>query len=58
MLAGTYSALGRHQDALIMEENTLQLLRRVLPEDHPDIGATDTIVFVSLTCKIDALRSR
>ena len=39
-LAKTYSALGRHQDALAMEEKTLDLMRRVLPENHPDIGAT------------------
>ena len=39
-LAGTYRALGRHQDALLMRETTLQFHRRVLPENHPDIGAT------------------
>jgi hypothetical protein len=37
-LAVTYSALGRHQDALVLEEKTLEFLRRVLPENHPDIG--------------------
>ncbi len=37
-LAGTYSALGRHQDALAMQEKTLEFQRRVLPENHPDIG--------------------
>jgi hypothetical protein len=39
-LADTYSALGRHQDALAMKEKTLEFMRRVLPENHPDIGAT------------------
>ncbi len=39
-LANTYSALGRHQDALVMKEKTLEFRRRVLPENHPDIGAT------------------
>jgi hypothetical protein len=39
-LALTYSELGRHQDALVMKENTLEFHRRVLPENHPDIGAT------------------
>jgi hypothetical protein len=39
-LAATYSDLGRHEDALVMEERTLEFLRRVLPENHPDIGAT------------------
>ena len=37
-LTGTYSALGRHQDALVMQEETLEFLRRVLPENHPHIG--------------------
>ena len=37
-LANTYSALGRHQDALVMGEKTLEFRRRVLPENHPYIG--------------------
>jgi hypothetical protein len=37
-LAETYSALGRQSDALAMKESVLELLRRVLPADHPDIG--------------------
>ncbi len=39
-LAATYSALGRHEDALVMEEKTLEFMRRVLPMNHPHIGAT------------------
>ena len=39
-LADTYSALGRHQDALVMQEKTRGFRRRVLPENHPEIGAT------------------
>ena len=37
-LADTYSALGRHQDALLLQEQTLEFRRRVLPQNHPDIG--------------------
>ena len=37
-LATTYSALGRHADALAMLEQVLEFLRRVLPANHPDIG--------------------
>ena len=37
-LAQTYSALGRHADALAMKERVLEFRRRVLPADHPDIG--------------------
>ena len=37
-LAATYSALGRHQDALVLKEKTLEFWRRVLPEKHPNIG--------------------
>ena len=37
-LAGSYSALGRHADALAMGEQVLEFRRRVLPANHPDIG--------------------
>ena len=37
-LADTYSALGRHADALAMQESVVEFYRRVLPENHPDIG--------------------
>ena len=37
-LAETYRALGRHQDALVLQEKTLEFCRRVLPDNHPDIG--------------------
>ena len=37
-LAQTYSALGRHADALAMGERALEFQRRVLPVDHPHIG--------------------
>jgi hypothetical protein len=37
-LSSTYSALGRHADALTMGELVLEFLRRVLPADHPNIG--------------------
>jgi hypothetical protein len=40
-LANTYSDLGRHQDALVMEEKTLEFLRRALPENHPDLGGSN-----------------
>ncbi len=37
-LANTYGALGRHADALVLREKVLEFRRRVLPEDHPDLG--------------------
>ena len=43
-LAATYSALGRLQDALVMEEKALAFRRRVLPESHPDIGLCHVIL--------------
>ena len=42
-LAISYSALGRHDEALEMEETTLEFYRRVLPENHPDIGEGDAL---------------
>ncbi len=40
-LANTYGALGRHADALVLQEKVLELFRRDFPEDHPDIGEVD-----------------
>jgi hypothetical protein len=37
-LASTYSSLGRHADAVAMGEMVLEFRRRVLPENHADIG--------------------
>ncbi len=37
-LAATYGTLGRHQDAVVLGEKTLEFRRRVLPENHPQIG--------------------
>jgi hypothetical protein len=37
-LATTYSKLGRNQDAVVLQEKTLEFLRCVLPENHLDIG--------------------
>jgi hypothetical protein len=37
-LAMSYSKLGRHSDALAMRERVVEFRRRVLPENHPDIG--------------------
>ncbi len=37
-LALTYSALGRHADALALKEQVLEFRRRVLPANHPLIG--------------------
>ena len=38
-LSNSYNALGRHQDALVLQEKTLEFCRRVLPDNHPDTGA-------------------
>ncbi len=40
-LAGSFHALGRLADALVLWEKVLEFQRRVLPEDHPDIGEVD-----------------
>jgi tetratricopeptide (TPR) repeat protein len=39
-LAATYSDLGRHADALAMNESVLEFRRRVLPPDHPQIAVS------------------
>ena len=42
-LAASYIFLGRHQEAVEMQEKTLEFYRRVLPENHPDIGEGDAV---------------
>ena len=42
-LAASYSDLGRHEEALEMREKALEFFRRVLPENHPDIGEDDAV---------------
>jgi hypothetical protein len=37
-LASVYDKLGRQQDALVLKERVLEFLRRMLPENHPNIG--------------------
>jgi hypothetical protein len=37
-LASVLSDQGRHSDALVMQERVLEFRRRVLPENHPEIG--------------------
>jgi hypothetical protein len=39
ILANSYFQVGRRQDALSMRERALEFQLRVLPENHPDIGA-------------------
>ncbi len=45
-LAVTYRDLGRHQEALMMGEKTLEFWRRVLPENHPQIGEMVLVALV------------
>ena len=40
-LASVLLDQGRHDDALAMQERVLEFSRRVLPENHPDIGEGD-----------------
>jgi tetratricopeptide (TPR) repeat protein len=37
-LALTYSALGRHDEALQLQQESLAFMKRVLPENHPNIA--------------------
>ena len=49
-LSWTYSDLGRHEDALAMKERVLELRRRVLPENHPDIG--EEHMWIGVACVV------
>ena len=46
-LAVTFARLGRHPDAHAMAKKTLDLFRRVLPENHPYIGDGDACYEIS-----------
>jgi hypothetical protein len=37
-LAETYGSLGRHHESVVLKEQAVELLRRWLPENHPEIG--------------------
>ena len=37
-LASAYAAVGRHEDALSMDERVMEFMCRTLPENHPDKG--------------------
>jgi tetratricopeptide (TPR) repeat protein len=41
-LAQTNKELNRYQDALVLYDNALEILRRQLPEDHPQIGTSNS----------------
>ena len=49
-LAISYFALGRHDEALELRERTLEFQRRVLPENHPDIGEVDAMYSGGARC--------
>ncbi len=53
-VALSYSALGRHKEALVLYEAVLEFRRRVLPEDHPDIGEWHSACFF-LRCSMFGL---
>ena len=45
-LAASYNYLGRRHDALALHEQTLEFRRRVLPQNHPDVGQSSFNVSV------------
>ena len=46
-LAKSFGDLGRHDDALILEERALEFFRRVLPEDHLNTGESCACLSIS-----------
>ena len=50
-LAVIYGENGRNEDALDMDQRALEFQRRVLPEDHPNIG-------LSAVCSLFCFQSR
>ncbi len=54
-LANAYTELGRFQEALELEEKTLELFRRVLPRNHSQLGLAYYNLSIS-RCKTGDLR--
>ncbi len=46
-VASAYRALGRHADALALQERVVEFNRRVLPENHPQIGEGDVWYWIA-----------
>ena len=42
-LASAYAAVGRHEDALSMDERVMEFMCRTLPENHPDKGQRNVV---------------
>ena len=55
-LATTYTNLGRHDDALRLNEETLAFLKRILPPYHPDIAMSMSNLALTYSDCGDALR--
>ena len=51
VLAGILGHQGRHDEAIVLDENVLEFRRRKLPQNHPDTGATWHAV-VRPTCSV------
>jgi hypothetical protein len=46
-VASAYLALGRHAESLALQERVLEFNRRVLPENHPQLGEGDVWYWIA-----------
>jgi hypothetical protein len=46
-LASAYAAVGRHEDALSMDERVMEFMCRTLPENHPDKGQRNVVYAIA-----------
>ena len=56
-LASSYEQLGRYQDSFALREEALEIFRRSLPDDDPEIGKRlISIIFVTVVLTGDGFR--
>jgi len=46
-LALYYGSIGRHKDALVLEENVLEFYRRAMPSDDPYLGSVHSAIMIA-----------
>ena len=46
-LALYYNSIGRHKDALVLEEKVLEFYRRAMPSDDPCLGSMHSAIMTS-----------
>ena len=55
-LGSTLTELGRHREALMLQQETVEFYRRVLAHNHPKIGAEPQFEFLLARRRNESVR--